>query len=234
MNNKRGFWIGGKHSVESVIKKNKRTIIQIVTLQPNEFLNKKNINYEIKNDKFFNKIFAKTNIAHQGIAAMVSTLPNVQIEDISEDKNIVMLDGITDPMNIGSIIRNCIAFGIKSIIVRDREFNEKSVAMIKASSGTIEEIQICQVANLNNAINQLKEKNYWVVCLDSHSEQAIENFKWNEKNLIIFGSEGYGISHLIKKNADYRIKISIEHNVESLNVSNAAAITLYHIFNSNK
>jgi 23S rRNA (guanosine2251-2'-O)-methyltransferase len=229
MQSQNGIWIGGKHSVEAAILKRKRKIIQVVALQKNKFLDEQNINYEIKTDKFFNKIFSQMHIAHQGVAALVSALPNVSLESIGEDKTIVMLDGITDPMNIGSIIRNCVAFGIQSIIVRDREFNEKSSSMIKASSGAIEEIQICKIPNLSNAIKYLKSKDFWVVCLDGQANQKIQDYKWDKKNLIVFGSEGEGVGNLIKKNCDHSLKIEINKAIESLNVSNAVAITLYSV-----
>jgi 23S rRNA (guanosine2251-2'-O)-methyltransferase len=229
MENQNGIWIGGKHSVEAAILKRKRKIIQVVALQKNKFLDEQNINYEIKSDKFFNKIFSQMNIAHQGVAALVSALPNVSLESLEEDKTIVMLDGITDPMNIGSIIRNCVAFGIQSIIVRDREFNEKSSSMIKAASGAIEEIQICKIPNLSTAIKYLKSKDFWVVCLDGQANQKIQDYKWDKKNLIVFGSEGEGVGNLIKKNCDLSLKIEISRAIESLNVSNAVAVALYSI-----
>jgi 23S rRNA (guanosine2251-2'-O)-methyltransferase len=229
MQSQDGIWIGGKHSVESAILKGKRKIIKVVALQKNKFLDEQNINYEIKTERFFNKIFFQVHIAHQGVAALVSALPNVSLESIEKNKTIVMLDGITDPMNMGSIIRNCAAFGIKSIIVRDRQFNEKSSSMIKAASGAIEEIQICKIPNLSNAIKYLKSKDFWVVCLDGQANQKIQDYKWDKKNLIVFGSEGEGVSNLVKKNCDHSLKIEINNVIESLNVSNAVAITLYSI-----
>lgn len=215
--------------MQAAIIKGKRKIFQIISLHKNKFLEENKIKYEIKNVKYFNKIFGQSHISHQGIAALVSTIPNTKLEDITEEKTIIMLDGITDPMNTGSIIRNCAAFGIDSIIVRDREFNENSSSMIKASSGAIEEVKICKISNLNNAIKYLKTKEFWITCLDSHANKNIKEFKWPKKNLIIFGSEGLGVSHLVKKNCDTTLKININKNVESLNVSNAVAITLYCI-----
>jgi 23S rRNA (guanosine2251-2'-O)-methyltransferase len=226
-----GFWIGGKHSVEAAILKKKRKIIQVVALKKNKFLDDHCNNYEIKNEKFFNKIFYPSHIAHQGIAALVSPLPKVSLDEIIQEKNIVLLDGITDPMNIGSIIRNCAAFNIQSIIVQDREFNEKSSAMIKASSGAIEIVKICKVSNLSSTIKHLKTKNFFVTCLDGKANQNIHNSKWEDKNLVIFGSEGDGVSNLIKKNSDQSLQIKIHQNIESLNVSNAVAITLFSLYN---
>ena len=101
--------------------------------------------------------------------------------------------------------------------------------MIKAASGAIEEIQICKIPNLSTAIKYLKSKDFWVVCLDGQANQKIQDYKWDKKNLIIFGSEGGGVSSLVKKNCDHSLKIEINNVIESLNVSNAVDITLYSI-----
>ena len=137
-----------------------------------------------------------------------------------------MLDGITDPMNIGSIIRNTLAFNIQAIIVDEREYNDKSSAMIKAASGAIEKVDICKVTNLVNSIKLLKKQNFWITALDVEAEQDIQHHTWNEKNLIIFGSEGHGIKMLVKKNCDHLLKISINREIESINVSSSVAVTL--------
>ena len=227
MTEKSSIWIGGKHSVEACINNKKRKIIKIVSLKKIEDFEKKKIKYEIVNMKFFNKIFSQSDIAHQGIAVQTYTLPNVPIEEIlKNNKNILMLDGITDPMNIGSIIRNTLAFNIKAIIVDEREYNDKSSAMIKAASGAIEKVDICKVTNLVNSIKLLKKQNFWITALDVEAKQDIQHHTWNEKNLIIFGSEGHGIKMLVKKNCDHLLKISINREIESINVSSSVAVTL--------
>ena len=188
MTEKSSIWIGGKHSAYAAINNKKRKIIKIVSVNKNEDLEKKKIKYEIVSPKFFKKIFLNTDIAHQGIAVQTLPLQKVLIENIIKtNKNILMLDGITDPMNIGSIIRNALAFNISAIIVNEREYNEKSSAMIKASSGAIEKVDICKVSNLVNCIRLLKKENFWVTALDVNAKQDIKNHIWNKKNLIIFG-----------------------------------------------
>ena len=230
---KKKFWIGGNHSVIAALNNKKRVVYDVVTTEQNPYLDKKKIKYTIKNKKFFSKIFHKVEISHQGIAALVS-LPNYQkLENIFNEEtinNIIMLDGITDPMNLGTIIRNSLAFNIDLIIVNEREFNDSSPAMIKSASGAIERINICKVKNLLHAINFLKKKNFWIVGLDSESNKDITNHKWNNNNAFLFGSEGYGIKKILKINCDYLLKININKKIESLNVSSAVAATLA-IFN---
>ncbi len=110
--------------------------------------------------------------------------------------------------------------------MNEREYNEKSSAMIKASSGAIEKVDICKVSNLVNCIRLLKKENFWVTALDVNAKQDIKNHIWNKKNLIIFGSEGHGIKLLVKENCDHLVKIPINNEIESINVSSSVAVTL--------
>jgi len=233
---KKKVWIGGNHSVIAAINNKSRFIYEVVVLEKNSKLDNLKINYKIKNKKFFTKIFNKSHIAHQGIAVLASIpeYPDINIIK-NEIKNVVILDNITDPMNIGTIIRNCVAFNIEAIIINERDFNDSSSSMLKASSGAIEKIKICKVKNLMNAVRILKKENFWIIGLDSNSKQKFENHSWNLKNAFIFGSEGQGIKKILKENCDYLLKININNNIESLNVSSAvsASLAIFNLKNEN-
>jgi len=233
--NKKKVWIGGIHSVFAALTNKNRDIFEVVTLEKNSKLDNLKINYNIKNKKFFNKIFNNSHIAHQGIAALVSIPKYPDINIIKKEiMNVVILDNITDPMNIGTILRNCVAFNIKAI-VNEREFNDSSSSMIKASSGAIEKIKICKVKNLMNTIKTLKKDNFWIIGLDSNSKDSFENHSWNQKNAFIFGSEGKGIKNILKQNCDHLLKININSKINSLNVSSAvsAALAIFNLKNAN-
>jgi 23S rRNA (guanosine2251-2'-O)-methyltransferase len=224
------FWIGGKHTVIEAIKNPKRNINDIVVLDEDK---KKIIqdhtirtNIKIHNIKFFKNIFAE-DIAHQGYAASVEELTSANITlDLKKNNledDIVVLDEITDPRNIGSIIRTCVAFNIKSLIIKKRSFNNKSASMYKAASGCMEKVRIYEVTNLSTVLKQLKEKNYFITGLDTSSKDYInKNTKFFSKNIFIFGSEEYGIRRLTKQNCDQLLKIKIKE-VESLNVANSVS-----------
>jgi 23S rRNA (guanosine2251-2'-O)-methyltransferase len=224
------FWIGGKHTVIEVIKNSKRIIYEIVVLDED----KKKIvqayglhnKIKINNIKFFKNIFTE-DVAHQGFAAKIDALTNnnitQELKNNSLENNIVVLDEITDPRNVGSIIRTCAAFNIKSLIIKKRSFNNKSASMYKAASGCVEKVKIYEVSNLSTILKQLKENNYFVTGLDSNSKNYIDNnTKFFLKNIFIFGSEEYGIRHLTKEHCDQLLKIKIGE-VESLNVSNSVS-----------
>ena len=223
------FWIGGFHCVEAALKNPNRIIYEIIYSNNKKLnnLNIKNIRCQQKDINFFNKIFEE-NIAHQGIAARVSKLPNynlnIEIRNSTINKFII-LNQITDPRNIGSIIRTSLAFGYKNILIDKRTYNEKSNSLIKASSGAIEKVKVFQFSNIKNGIKILKENNFWIYGMDSSAKLDIKKIKPVEKMAFLFGSEEKGIEKNIKTYCDYLIKIDIK-NIDSLNVSNAVSATL--------
>ena len=141
--------------------------------------------------------------------------------------NVLALDGVTDPRNIGSIIRTAVAFGYEAILINKKNFNPKSFLLYKAASGALEKIILIETSNILNEIKILKSNNFWVLGMDGNATQSLYNYKPQLKNLIIFGSESSGMKNLIKTNCDEICKIPINsNNVQSLNVSNAVASAL--------
>ena len=225
------FWIGGKHTVTEALNNPQRIIKEVAVLDERrrEFLinNTKLKNIKINNQKFFNKIFLDEMI-HQGYAAHIEDTEKKNIiNDLNNgllENNIILLDEITDPRNIGSIVRTAVAFNINSILVKKRNYNSKSSAMYKAASGCMEKIKIYETTNLANVLSKLKEKNYFLTGLDSHSNSYFDNkTKFFSKNIFVFGSEEFGMRNLTKKMCDQLIKIKISKEVESMNVSNSVA-----------
>jgi 23S rRNA (guanosine2251-2'-O)-methyltransferase len=230
------FWIGGKHAVLSAIKNPKRKINKLIITEENEKdFNPKNfdkkITIEIKDKKEIDKIFINENIVHQGIAAEIESIPAIELKEYLKIKNnlkntLVVLDDITDQRNIGSIIRSCSAFNIDAVILLEKNYNPKNKMMYKSASGAMEIVNIIPVSNITNALEVLKKNNYWVYGLDGNAKENIEDQKWSNKNVFVFGSEGDGLRRLVKENCDHLIKIQINKEIESLNVSNAVSVTL--------
>ena len=230
------FWIGGKHAVLSAIKNPKRKINKLIITEENEKdFNPKNFNkkiiIEIKDKKEIDKIFINENIVHQGIAAEIESIPTIELKEYLKIKNnlkntLVVLDDITDQRNIGSIIRSCSAFNIDAVILLEKNYNPKNKMMYKSASGAMEIVNIIPVSNITNALEVLKKNNYWVYGLDGNAKENIEDQKWSNLNVFVFGSEGNGLRRLVKENCDHLIKIQINKEIESLNVSNAVSVTL--------
>ena len=169
---------------------------------------------------------------HQGYVAEIEHLEKPILKEFIKNKNnitLVCLDGVTDPRNIGALIRSAASFNIDGIIIKERHYPNESKLMYKASSGAIEYINIFEVSNINSTLKNLKDKNFWVYGFDGNSDKDFTKIEWKGNNILLFGSEGFGIHQHTSKYADFLLKIDIDNKVESLNISNSAAIVFHHI-----
>ena len=162
---------------------------------------------------------------HQGIILEVDDYKYSSIDDLNDDI-IVMLDHLEDPHNFGAIIRTCEAAGITSIIIpKDRSIKVNATVM-KTSVGTLEDVNICMVTNLVNAIKKLKENGFWIIGTDMEGTNY-RKIDYQGKIAIVIGNEGKGLSRLTKENCDFIAKIPMYGKVNSLNASVAAALVIY-------
>ena len=139
------------------------------------------------------------------------------------------MDEVTDSRNIGSIIRSAAAFNIDGLIVKERSFPDKSKLLYKAASGAVEHLNIFKVSNINSTLKFLKSNNFWVYGFDSSGKKNFSEVKWNGNNVLMFGSEGFGMREHTIKYADFLVRIDINKEIESLNISNSAAIVFHHL-----
>lgn len=223
------FWIGGFHSVIAAIQNKSRKVKQVITTEYIAQLDKEQIKYKVVDKKIIKKIFRYSEFQTQNIAAEIEHLPKLELENEikkSEYKNIIILDGINDPRNIGSIVRTSVAFNINAIILKEKDYNSTSASMYKTASGGMEFIKIFDMTNLTQAINLLKKNDYWIYGLDHKAVHSFDAKKLSQKNAFIFGAEGSGITKNIKEKCDYLIKLNTNQQMGSLNVSNAVSATL--------
>lgn len=170
---------------------------------------------------------------HQGVIAQVAPIKYVELEDfIQEHKgelsSVVILDGVEDSHNVGAIIRSCVCAGIKGIILPSRRGVLINSTVEKTSAGATNHISIIKTNSLVNAIQRLKENDYWVVASDHHAEHNHYEIDYTDMNFaLIMGAEHAGISKSLLKLADFKVKIPMLTNFNSLNVSNATAIILF-------
>jgi len=243
--NKSSYFIVGKHPVIEALKNKRRKIIKVfLTEESKKTIHRKSPNNNLLKDV---KVFYKTkkeldnycrneNVLHQGFIAEVEKLENVELKEFikNEEKiNLVCLAGATDPRNIGSIIRSASAFDIDGIIIRERDYPETSKLMHKAASGSIEHLNIFIVSNINTTLKFLRETNFWIYGFDVSGDKKLTEIKWEGNNVLVFGSEGYGMKKHTEKYLDFFVKIEINNKIESLNLSNSASIVFHHI-NTNK
>jgi len=244
--NKRSFFIVGKHAVLEALKNPNRKVLRIFLTEES----KKNIHREnqkqnllkdvkvyFKNKKELDKYTGNEDILHQGYVAEVEHLDDLIVKDFIKNKTsltFACLDEVTDPRNIGSIIRSAASFSLDGIIIKERHFPDESKLMYKSASGCMEHINIFQVSNINTTLKFLREKNFWVYGFDAKSKKKFTEIEWKGNNILLFGSEGFGIKKHTEKYADFLVKIEINKNIESLNISNSAAIVFHHIMKSKK
>ena len=238
------FLIAGKHVVTEALKNPNRKVQKVfLTEDSKKKLNRENFNLDLlKNTKIFyknksqlDKLCIKDKITHQGLIAEVEHTNEIKIKDYlglnKNKKNItfVALEDVTDPRNIGSIIRSAASFNIDGIIVKERSFPSESKLLYKSASGCIELMPIFQVSNINTTLNFLKTKNFWICAFDIKSKKNFTNHDWLGNNVLLFGSEGLGLKYQTLKNSDFIMKIPISKKVESLNISNSASIIFHYI-----
>ena len=187
-----------------------------------------------KNKKELDNYCKNENILHQGFVAEIENVNEINIKEfIKNKKNITFacLDNVNDPRNIGSIVRSAVSFNIDGIIVKSRHFPETSKLMYKSASGSMEHMNIFKVSNINSTLKFLKENNFWIYGFDAKAKKNFTNVDWKGNNVLLFGSEGYGIKKHTEKYADFLVKININAKIESLNISNSASIVFHYLAN---
>lgn len=170
---------------------------------------------------------------HQGAALLCDPLPNVELSDALDRAHaprlICVLDQITDPHNAGAILRSAAAFGIAAVIVQDRHAPPESGALAKAASGALDSVPYVRVVNIARALEQMRELGVWRVALAGDGEQTLQDAAVAGDMAIVLGSEGAGLRRLVRESCDIAAYIPIRNEMESLNVSNAAAVAFYEL-----
>jgi 23S rRNA (guanosine2251-2'-O)-methyltransferase len=164
---------------------------------------------------------------HQGLLVEADPLPSLAIEDIVPDGVLLVFDQITDPHNVGAILRTAAAFAVTAVITTARHSPEATGVLAKAASGALECVPIVTVPNIARALEALKDKNVLVVGLDSASDITLAAVPLRDPVALVLGAEGKGLRQLTRTTCDYVARIEFPGRIKSLNVSNAAALALY-------
>ncbi len=181
---------------------------------------------------------------HQGVVLDVDPLPrptlNAVLEDLGKDGPLVILDQVTDPHNIGAILRSCAVFGALALVTTNRHAPPETGTLAKAAAGALDVVPWIRVGNLAQALDGIRNAGWWVVGLSGDAEAAIGDARLHDEGLrpaVVLGAEGKGIRRLVKEKCDILLRIpmlsenTIKYDkvIDSLNVSNAAAVALYEI-----
>ncbi|WP_169568500.1 23S rRNA (guanosine(2251)-2'-O)-methyltransferase RlmB [Sneathiella limimaris] len=240
-------WLYGEHAVlaalENPVRKIKRLVITKASLEA--FSQKSATLADLNNIEMMQgheiAELLPENAIHQGIALQASALPQLDIEDIPEllckhqTQAVAVLDQVTDPHNVGALLRSAAAFDIAALIVPDRHSPPITGVLARSSSGAVETVPLIRVNNLARAMDKLAEYGFWRIGMDGKSDQELDiAIKGTDKIAIVLGSEGKGLRRLTEEKCDLLAKLPISPKIESLNVSNAGAIAFYEIHKSSR
>ncbi len=246
---KSSFLIAGKHAVTEALKNPNRKVLNVLlTEDSKKKLNKDNKNLNLlenvklyyKTRRELDRLCSKEQISHQGLIAEIEHLEEINLKDYLksiENKKyttFVALEEVSDPRNMGSIIRSAASFNIDGLIIKERLFPSESKLLYKSASGSMEHINIFEVSNINTILKYLKTKNFWICGFDKDGKKDFTEHSWEGNNVLLFGSEGYGLKYQTSKNSDFLFKITINKKIESLNISNSASVVFHHINNLRK
>ena len=231
--------IYGKNSVTEALISETREINKIIiskTIHTDAKLNKikdlareKGIVFQFVGKEKFQP-YAEFN--HQGVIAFVAPIEYMELDDFLEqphqNSSVVILDGIEDVHNLGAIIRTCVCAGVEAIIIPSRRNVQVNAVVEKISAGAVNHIPIIKVNSLVNAVQKMKESDWWIIATDASAKDNYFDVDYNNMNFaIIMGAEHAGVSKSLLKASDYIVKIPMHNDFNSLNVSNALSAIIF-------
>ena len=228
---KNQFWIFGTHAVNEALANSARIkhSLMITKNADHSLAIPKNLPRETVTKEKLDALLGKDAV-HQGVALLVSPLDDLDISYVFDKNTVIILDQVTDPHNIGAILRSAAAFAADAVIMPEDNSCKENGTLAKTSCGALEKVPLIRVPNLARALEQLKQNGFWCIGFDGESQNELKDFRFSGKNAVIMGAEGQGMRRLTKEKCDVILRISMSNAMESLNVSNAAAIVLYEAY----
>jgi len=224
-----GLWLYGRHAVLAALANPRRTVRRVLVARGAEPLPDGLFPGAEPAAREAIEAVLPPGAVHQGVAAEVAPLPQPGIEELAAADRVLLvaLDQVTDPQNIGAVLRSAAVFAAAAVIVPDRHAPEETGALAKAASGALELVPLVRVVNLTRALEQLKQAGFWCLGLDSAAETPIERAPDAPRRVLVMGAEGAGLRRLTRERCDVMVRIGGKGGLASLNVSNAAAVALY-------
>lgn len=233
-------YVYGKNTVREYILNNKNVLKIIANNKSNDLINlakSKGISTQIVDNAYLDKLVSGR---HQGIVAQIKDFKYYNLEDITCDMDkkypfVLMLDGLEDPHNLGAILRTCDACLVDGVIICKNRSVRLNDTVAKVSTGAIDYVKVVEVTNLTNTIKELKKKGFWIVGAEAMEESRYyDQLKYDMPVCLVVGSEGRGISELVRKNCDFLVKIPMYGHVNSLNASVSCSVLIYEIIKYHK
>lgn len=229
------FW--GRHAIEAALDNPRRVIKKIsITREALATLEiPDDIAVVISDVADLGRVIPR-DAPHQGMVADVDPLPDIWLGDILDeptDRPLLLLDQVTDPHNVGAILRSAAAFDAAAIITQDRHAPPESGVLAKSASGALEIVPWVRVVNLSRALDEIAEAGYWRIGMDGDASDELEGAMGSGKLALVMGAEGEGLRQNVAAHCDVLARLPMSSRMESLNVSNAAAIALYAAYTRN-
>jgi len=226
-----GELLYGLHTVAEALANPRRRVHRVLVTQNaasrlEESLGARGLKAEIMHPGDLDRLTGPEAV-HQGVVLMAEPLPRPALADIGRDGTIVVLDQVSDPHNVGAILRSCAAFGVAALITTSRHSPAVTGVLAKAASGALEHVPMVSVTNLARAIDELKDMGFTVLGLDSEAPEPIEAHSGERPVALVLGAEGKGLRHLTRQHCSFLVRLDLPGPIRSLNVSNAAALALY-------
>jgi 23S rRNA (guanosine2251-2'-O)-methyltransferase len=221
----------GIHTVEAALKNPERRILRLLAtanaarrLAP--ILTSAGIEPEIVPPRTLDAL-ADPGAVHQGVLAHARPLPELRLDQIDRRATVIVLDQVTDPHNVGAIMRSAAAFAAAAVVTTARHSPQASSVLAKAASGAVEWVPFVKVTNLARALEELKAYGFTVLGLDGEATLPIEQAPAPEPVALVLGAEGKGLRRLTRELCDHLVRLDLPGPIKSLNVSNASALALY-------
>lgn len=237
------YWIYGNHAVLAAIDNPQRRIRRLLQANPDSEKAARGGSdrplprWETVDRAILDRVAGKESV-HQGIAAQVDPLPDTEVEDIAAlaadrpEAKVVILDQVTDPHNVGAILRSAAAFGALAVVLTERNAAPESGVLAKAASGALDVVPLVRVTNLARAIEQLKAAGFWCAGLAAEGERTLAEARLSGRVALCLGAEGAGLRRLTRTHCDLLVRLPTSGPIGHLNVSNAAAVGLYELSRS--
>ncbi|MBB2156781.1 RNA methyltransferase [Gluconacetobacter diazotrophicus] len=234
------YWLYGLHPALAALGNPERRIRQILATEDGEAALRERLNAPLpmqphRTDRARLESLCGRDAVHQGIAVLADALPSLAIEDVTGRPGpLLLLDQVTDPRNVGAILRSAAAFGAAAVVVMERNAPDETGALAKAASGALEIVPLVRVVNLARTLDALKSLDFWVVGLDAGGG-ILDGTSFGQRRVaLVLGAEGDGLRRLTREHCDEIAGLAMPGDMESLNVSNAAAVALYELIRRGK
>jgi len=232
------YWLYGHHAVTAAIANPDRKILRLAHAGTGSAPAVEKHEWEqVPRDVL--ETWLPPGAVHQGLAAKVHPLPDRGIEDVITDAegrehaHVLILDQVTDPQNVGAILRSASAFGALAVVLTERHAAPESGVLAKAASGALDHVPLVRVANLARALEALKKGGFWIAGLAAEARQTLAEARLTGRIGLALGAEGPGLRRLTREHCDLLVRLPTGGPIDHLNVSNAAAVALYELVRGN-